>query len=60
MGEGECWGGGGDEGWGWGGGVKVQKYSSVIQHAAAERFFSEPRIFFVDDDSGLSATGSVR
>jgi hypothetical protein len=24
-----------------------------------ERFFSEPRIFFVDDDSGLSAIGQT-
>jgi hypothetical protein len=55
--EGGAWGGG-DEGWGWGGVVKVQKYTShpVLQW---RNFFSEPRNFFVDD-SGLSATGSVR
>jgi hypothetical protein len=59
MGKVERGGGGGDEGWGWGGGVKY-KNTLVSSSAAVERFFSEPRIFFVGDDSGLSATVSVR
>jgi hypothetical protein len=37
---------------------EVSKYKNTpIPSAAVERFFSEPRIFFVDDDSGLSAIG---
>jgi hypothetical protein len=57
MGKGER-GGGGDEGWGWG---EVSKYknTTVSSSAAVERFFSEPRIFVIDDDNGLSATSSV-
>jgi hypothetical protein len=38
-------------------GAKVQRYISVFS-AAVERLFSEPRIFFVDYDSGLSPIGS--
>ncbi len=54
--------GGGDEGWGWGGGgggVSKYKNTPVSSNAAVERFFSEQN-FFGDDDSGLSAIGSVR
>jgi hypothetical protein len=39
------------EGLVWGGG-------EMRAGVGAERFFSEPRIFFVADDSGLSAIGS--
>jgi hypothetical protein len=52
MGKGE-WGGG-DEGWGWEGRCHSTK---IHQCHPVERFFSEPRIFFVDDDRGLSAIG---
>ena len=38
---------------------KVQKYTSVIQCCSGEIFF-RAKNFFVDDDNGLSATGSVR
>jgi hypothetical protein len=43
-------------------GGKVSKYKNtpVSSSAAVERFFSEPRIFFIDGDSRLSAIGSVR
>jgi hypothetical protein len=51
--------GGGDEGWGWVGGVKLQKYTSVFECCRGD-IFSEPRKFFVDDESRLSAVGSVR
>ncbi len=43
-----------------GGEVSKYKNTPVSSSAVVERFFSEPRIFFVDDDSGLSATGPVR
>ncbi len=40
-------------------GVKVKKYTSVIQCCIGE-IFSESRIFLVDDDSELPGIGSVR
>ncbi len=43
-----------------GGEVSKYKNTPVPFSAAVERFFSEPRIFFVDDDSKLFAIGSVR
>ncbi len=51
----------------WGGGVRtgvgeeMSKYKNtpVPSSSAVERFFSEPRIVFVDDNSGLSAIWSV-
>jgi hypothetical protein len=39
-------------------GGEVSKYKStpaVLSSAVVKRFFSEPRIFVVDDESGLSA-----
>jgi hypothetical protein len=45
---------------GWGGGCQSTKNTPVTSNAAVERIYSEPRIFVVDDDSGLSAIGSVR
>ncbi len=46
--KGERGGGRGDEGWGWEG--RFQSYK-VHQCHPVERFFSEPRIFVVDDDT---------
>ena len=43
-----------------GGEVPMLKNTPLSSSAAVKRFFSEPNIFCVDDDSGLSATGSVR
>ncbi len=40
-----------------GGEVSKYKNTPIPSSAAVERFFSEPRIFFVDDDSRLSAIG---
>jgi hypothetical protein len=34
--------------------VSKYKNTPVSSNAAVERIFSEPRIFFVDDDSALS------
>jgi hypothetical protein len=45
-------------GLGWRGGVKAQKYTSGMQFCCGEIFFRAEN-FFVDDDSGLSAIGSV-
>jgi hypothetical protein len=42
-----------------GGGGGVQKYTTVIQCFSIE-IFLRAKNFFVDDDSGLSATGSIR
>ncbi len=42
-----------------GGDVSKCKNTPVSSNAAVERILSAPRIYFVDDDSGLSATGSV-
>ncbi len=36
------------------------KNTPVPSSAAVEKFFSEPRIVVVDDDSGLSTAGSIR
>ncbi len=46
----------------WVGGVSKYKNTPVPPSAAVERFFSEPRNLFVDDDSvlSLSVIGSVR
>jgi hypothetical protein len=49
--------GGGDEA-GVGGEVSKYKNTPVSSIAAVERFFQSQN-FFVDDNSGLSATGSV-
>jgi hypothetical protein len=40
----------------WGGGGKV-KNTPVSSNAAVEIFFSEPRMFFVDDDSDSPLLG---
>jgi hypothetical protein len=40
-------------------GVSKFKNTPVSSNAAVEIFFSEPRIFFVDDDSGLYTIGFV-
>jgi hypothetical protein len=60
MGKGECGEGEMRAGvGGGGGGVSKYKNTPVSSNAAVERFFSEQN-FFGDDDSGLSAIGSVR
>ncbi len=43
-----------------GGKFSQYKYTPVSSCVAVGRFFSGPQIFFVDDYSGLSTTGSVR
>ena len=43
-----------------GGEVSKYKNTSVSSSAAVKRFFSEPRIFVVDDESRLSAIVPVR
>jgi hypothetical protein len=43
-----------------GGEVSKYKNTLVSSSTAVERFFSEPRILFHDDDSRPSAIGSVR
>ncbi len=55
KGEGGGGGGGGRRRLGLRAGAKVQNTPVSSSAAAVERFFSESRIFFVDDDSGLSA-----
>jgi hypothetical protein len=40
---------------GGGGGVSKYKNTPLPSSTAMKRFFSEPRIFYVNDDSGLSA-----
>ncbi len=42
-----------------GGEVLKYKDTLVLASAAVERFFSDPNIFVVDDDSGFSAIWSV-
>ncbi len=58
LGKGE-WGGGEEMRAGVGEEVSKYKNTPVPSSPAVERFFSEPRIFVVDDDSGLSAICSV-
>ncbi len=53
-------GGMGDEGWGWGFEVSKFKNKPLSSSAAVEIFFCRAKHFFVDDDIGLSAIGSVR
>jgi len=43
-----------------GGEVSIFKNTPLSSSAAVKRLFSEPNILCVDDDSRLSATGSVR